>query len=99
MNFPNMKSFLRKNSFYSQVKKNFGFLKTTKPLLKTFNVDELPEKDSEINMRLNSKRTYTKWFNPNSFDPRAPDYHESVRGDWRQDPTREDFGESKINFI
>ncbi len=79
--------------FYSLTKK-FKFLRTTKPLLNTFDVDELPDQEStEIGMRLESKRTYTKWFNPNQFDPRSPDYFETVRGDWRSDPTREDFGE------
>ena len=60
-------------------------------------VDELPAKDTEFDFRLDSKRTYTKWFNPMTFDPRTPDYFETVRSEWQEDVTREDFGQS--NFI
>jgi len=90
-----LKPIKQRKTLYSLAKKN-KFLRTSRPLLNTQDVDELPSKDQDIGMRLDSKRTYTKWFNPNTFDPRTPDYFETVRGDWREDVTREDFGEGNI---
>jgi hypothetical protein len=77
--------------------RKFKFLRTERPWLMNQDVDELPAKDSEFDFRLDSKRTYTKWFNPMTFDPRTPDYYETVRSEWQEDVTREDFGQS--NFI
>ena len=54
---------------------------------------DLPAKGSEWTHRLDSKRTYTKWFNPMTFDPRTPDYYETVAADWHEDVTEEDWGE------
>lgn len=59
-------------------------------------VAELPPKGSELDFRQDSKRTNTKWFNPMTFDPRTPDYYETVRTEWQEDVTREDFGMSNI---
>lgn len=73
------------------------FLRPEKPLLKTFDVDELPEEGAISETILESRRTYTKWFNPNNFDPRTPDYINTVRNNWDEDVTREDIGSSK-NF-
>ena len=86
------KQFKQPFNLFTLSKKN-AFLRPTKPLSNTQDVDELPSKDTDIGMRLDSKRTFTKWFNPNTFDPRTPDYYETVRGDWREDVTHEDFGE------
>ena len=61
-------------------------------------VDELPPKGSELDYRMDSKRTHTKWFNPMTFDPRTPDYYDTVRSEWQEDVTREDFGQSKIVY-
>jgi len=88
------KRFTKPRNMFSLAKKT-KFLRTSRPLLMTADVDELPSKDQDIGMRLDSKRTYTKWFNPNTFDPRTPDYYETVKGEWREDVTREDFGEGK----
>jgi hypothetical protein len=94
--FGTLKSFSKpKASLFFLSKKN-AFLRTSRPLLMSQDVDELPDKDTDVGMRLDSKRTYTKWFNPETFDPRTPDYYDTVRGDWREDVTREDFGESKL---
>lgn len=77
-------------------KKNFAFLRPEKPWAMNMTVDELPNKENaDVEARLDSKRTYTKWFNPQTFDPRTPDYFETVRGEWSEDVTREDFGECK----
>ena len=58
-------------------------------------VAELPSPGTELDYRQDSKRTNTKWFNPMTFDPRTPDYYETVRTEWQEDVTREDFGMSK----
>jgi hypothetical protein len=76
-------------------KSNFGFLSTSKPWSHQQDADELPAKGSEFDYRMETKRTYTKWFNPMTFDPRTPDYFETVRSEWQEDVTREDFGERK----
>jgi hypothetical protein len=76
------------------ISKKFKFLRTERPWLMDQDVDELPAKGSEFDFRLDSKRTYTKWFNPMTFDPRSPDYYETVRSEWQEDVTREDFGQS-----
>ena len=83
----------RKNFFVNLSKKN-NFLRTERPLINTQDVDELPDKSKDIGGYLDSRRTYTKWFNPTTFDPRSPDYYETVRGEWQEDVTREDFGNS-----
>lgn len=76
----------------------FGFLNPKSPWSSNQDVAELPPKDAEFDYRRDSKRTYTKWFNPMTFDPRTPDYFETVRSEWQEDVTREDFGESKHSF-
>ena len=83
----------RRNLFFNLTKRN-NFLRTEKPLLNTQDVDELPDKSQDLGGYLDSRRTYTKWFNPNTFDPRTPDYYETVRGEWQEDVTREDIGSS-----
>ena len=83
----------RKNFIVNLSKKN-NFLRTERPLINTQDVDELPDKSKDIGGYLDSRRTYTKWFNPTTFDPRSPDYYETVRGEWQEDVTREDFGNS-----
>jgi hypothetical protein len=83
----------RRNLFFYLTKKN-NFLRTDKPLLNTQDVDELPDKSKDLGGYLDSRRTHTKWFNPTTFDPRSPDYYETVRGEWQEDVTREDLGSS-----
>jgi hypothetical protein len=78
------------------------FMRPEYSLTMNSDVSELPEKGEEFDYRLDSKRTYTKWFNPMTFDPRTPDYFETVRSDWKEDVTRESFGEGNfyhINFL
>jgi hypothetical protein len=87
-----------KKFFFPNQKKLFGFLRPEKPWIKTAEADELPPKDETFEHHMGSKKTYTKYFNPIMFDPRTPDYFETVRGTWDQQPTREDFGEG-IFFI
>jgi hypothetical protein len=84
-----------RNSPLTNIPKKFKFLRTETPWSNDWIGMELPEKGSELDYRLDSKRTYTKWFNPSTFDPRTPDYYETVRADWKEDVTREDFGQSK----
>lgn len=86
------------------LKTNFKFLKitsrtilsTSKPWGHEQDIVELPKKDQEFEYRMDGSRTYSKWFNPMSFDPRTPDYYETVMTEWQEQPTREDFGESII---
>jgi len=85
---------LNKYNTLSFIPKKFKFLRAERPWLMDQDVDELPAKGSEFDFRLDSKRTYTKWFNPMTFDPRSPDYYETVRSEWQEDVTREDFGQS-----
>jgi len=85
---------LNKYNTISIIPKKFKFLRAERPWLMDQDVDELPAKGSEFDFRLDSKRTYTKWFNPMTFDPRSPDYYETVRSEWQEDVTREDFGQS-----
>lgn len=80
----------------SSIPKKFKFLRAESPWLMNQDVDELPAKDSELDYRLDTKRTYTKWFNPMTFDPRTPDYYETVRSEWQEDVTKEDFGQGII---
>jgi hypothetical protein len=87
---------LNKFQRLSSIPKKFKFLRAERPWLMNQDVDELPQKDSEFDYRLDTKRTYTKWFNPMTFDPRTPDYYETVRSEWQEDVTREDFGQSII---
>lgn len=94
-----MFSFFNKRNLLQTLSKRHNFLRTERPLRNTQDVDELPDKSMEISGYLDSRRTYTKWFNPNTFDPRAPDYYETVRGEWQEDVTREDFGNSILVFI
>lgn len=85
------------NSFFKFTKKNM-FLKTNSPLINTGNSAELSIKDETDERIYKSRKTYTKWFNPNNFDPRAPDYINSVRGLWEENATREDIGSGKYLF-
>lgn len=78
-------------------KKNM-FLKSSDPSLNTGNSFELPERDTQEDSLYESRNTYTKWFNPNNFDPRAPDYVNSIRGDWSENPTREEIGSGKYRI-
>lgn len=72
------------------------FLVPETPWSSNSNVDDLKPKGSDIDSRLESTKTYTKWFNPHTFDPRTPDYFETVRSEWQEDVTHEDMGECKI---
>jgi NADH-quinone oxidoreductase chain I len=69
------------------------FLKVDSPLSYEADGTELLPKGSQFTHQLDSKRTYTKWFNPMTFDPRTPDYYETVNIDYKEDPTEEDWGE------
>jgi hypothetical protein len=82
----------------NNISKKYKFLTPERPWMMDQTVDELPAKGSELDFRLDSKRTYTKWFNPMTFDPRTPDYYETVRSDWREDVTRENFGMGNNNI-
>jgi len=87
-----------KSSF---LKTNFktAFLMPEKPWSANANVQDLPPQGSEIDRISESTKTYTKWFNPATFDPRTPDYFETVRSEWQEDVSREHIGEcNKINF-
>lgn len=75
------------------------FLKPEKPLLKTYDIEELPEEGTISETILESRRTYTKWFNPSNFDPRTPDYFNTIRNNWDEDVTREDIGSSNHKYI
>lgn len=70
----------------------------TRPLLKTYDIDELPEEGDIPNDILTSRRTHTKWFNPNHFDPRTPDYINSVISGWDDVVTRDDIGMATFSF-
>jgi hypothetical protein len=95
-NILNLKKF---NNNMIKISKKNKFLRTERPWLNTQDNDELPDKYQDIGTRLDSSRTYTKWFNPNSFDPRTPDYYDTVRTTWQEDVTREDFGNGKKNIF
>lgn len=84
---------IRFSQFFFQQNKNF-FVKSG--LSTGYDLAELPEEGSHNQQILNSRRTYTKWFNPNHFDPRTPDYIQSVKSTWEEEPTREDMGTGKI---
>jgi hypothetical protein len=83
---------------YSFLKINFknAFLTPDSPWTANSNVNDLPTKGVEIDRIAESTKTYTKWFNPHTFDPRTPDYFETVRSEWQEDVTREHIGECKI---
>ncbi len=82
---------------FLKTQKKFKFLRTEHAWSMDSNVTELPPQGSELDFRQDSKRTYTKWFNPMSFDPRTPDYYETVRSEWQEDVTREDFGQGILH--
>ena len=87
-----------KNSFNKFPLKT-AFLVPEKPWSSNANVEDLPLKGQDIDSRLESTKTYTKWFNPNTFDPRTPDYFETVRSEWQEDVTHEDVGERIVWFL
>jgi hypothetical protein len=70
-----------------------AFLMPESPWTASSNVNDLPPKGSEIDRISESTKTYTKWFNPHTFDPRTPDYFETVRSEWQEDVSREHIGE------
>jgi hypothetical protein len=76
-----------------------AFIIPDKPWSANANVDDLPSQGSDINARLESTKTYTKWFNPHTFDPRTPDYFETVRSEWQEDVTHEDIGECMFLYL
>ncbi len=78
--------------------KRFLFLRPEHHALKTYNINELPKEEDTILEVQQSRRTHSKWFNPSHFDPRQPDYIDSVRNTWEEDVTREDFGSLTFNF-
>ena len=75
-------------------KKNF-FVKSLSPLINSYNAEELPEEGTISENVFLSRKTYTKWFNPNHFDPRQPDYVNAVNSTWDDEATREEWGECK----
>lgn len=91
------KSNLIKKSLIKFPLKN-AFIIPEKPWTANANVDDLPPQGSDIDRRLESTKTYTKWFNPHTFDPRTPDYFETVRSEWQEDVTHEDVGERNLFF-
>ena len=91
-------NFVAKNKILLNLSRKFKFLRPESPLLNSQDVAELPDKSKDIGHYLDSRRTYSKWFNPSTFDPRTPDYYETVRADWQEDVTREDFGNSNIPY-
>lgn len=90
----NLYTFTKINVSLVKISKKFKFLRPERPWLMDQTVDELPPQGSELDYRQDSKRTYTKWFNPMTFDPRTPDYYDTVRSTWQEDVTQEDFGGS-----
>ena len=82
-----------------KTQRKFKFLRTEHAWSMDSNVTELAPQGNELDFRIDSKRTYTKWFNPMSFDPRTPDYYETVRSEWQEDVTREDFGQGILFLI
>ena len=91
--------FMRKH-LHSLKFKNFNKINTKTNFLKvesqwSYEADkqELRPKNSEFVHRLDSRKTYTKWFNPMTFDPRTPDYYETVSADWKEEVTEEEWGE------
>lgn len=86
-----------KNAF-NKIQFKTAFLVPEKPWSSNANTEDLPLKGQDVDSRLESSKTYTKWFNPNTFDPRTPDYFETVRSEWQEDVTHEDIGECKIKF-
>lgn len=97
MNSLNIKKLLKGNkmNLLNIANKNF-FIKSDRQLVKGLNTAELPEEGTLSDNVLSSRRTYTKWFNPSNFDPRTPDYVNSVKSSWEDDVTREDLGSGKI---
>ncbi len=93
------KGIIKGNLNFTKVPKRTKFLRTESPWLMDQTVDELPPKETALAFRQESKRTYTKYFNPMTFDPRTPDYYETVRSEWAENVTREDFGSRKIHFL
>ena len=91
-----MKSSKLKTLF--KLSKRTLFLKPEQSLLKSYDINELPKEGELPDSILNSRRTHTKWFNPSNFDPRQPDYINSVRNTWDEDVTREDFGSVVFSF-
>ena len=84
------------NKILSNQIKSFFVKSSLAPLIASFNIEELPDKETTPEFIYESRKTYTKWFNPNSFDPRTPDYTDSVKSTWEQDATREDFGSGML---
>ena len=95
----NPKLFKKSHKNFINLNKKYFFLKTDKPLLNTYNIGDLPDQESVSESVLQSRRTYTKWFNPNNFDPRTPDYINTVRSNWEEDPTIEDFGSGNFFIL
>lgn len=97
MNSFKIKNYLTgsKSNIIKILNKKF-FIKSDRQLNKALNTSELPEEGTLSDNVLTSRRTYTKWFNPNNFDPRTPDYVNSVKSSWEDDATREDFGSGKL---
>jgi hypothetical protein len=87
---------IKSNKILSSIPSKSFFVKSDlAPLISSFNIEELPDKETAPEHIYESRKTYTKWFNPNSFDPRTPDYTDSVKSTWEQDASREDFGSGK----
>ena len=89
-----------KNKSFNLIKtqyKNF-FLSPKHHLKNTFDTMELPSKENTNEDIFDTKRTHTKWFNPTNFDPRIPDYVNTVRGNWDEEVTREDIGSIVFSF-
>lgn len=81
------------SSLFYKFNKKTLFLKSQSPYIASFNISELPDKEDALpDYILESRNMYTKWFNPVHFDPRTPDYINSVRNTWEEEPTRYDFG-------
>ncbi len=87
----------KQQSIINLIKKTF-FLKSSAPVTGAFNNSELPEKNDLTESVAMSRRTYTKWFNPNNFDPRTPDYINSVKSTWEEDSNREEIGDGKFKY-
>lgn len=93
------KRFVAKSSRFMKFQFKMLFLRTQKPLLTNMTVDELPDEGTHSVQELQSRKTYTKWFNPHHFDPRSPDYIDTVRSNWEDDVTEEDIGNGNIHNI
>lgn len=84
----------KQHSIIVMIKKTF-FLKSSAPVTTAYNNSELPDKAELSESIAMSRRTYTKWFNPNNFDPRTPDYINSVKSTWEEDANREELSDGK----